>query len=424
MNEKKLLQYTHLINAVGTIVIAMGIYMQFKNGNWLEFLFFVALSAVAESLIIPLGDSSYVSIGFSIGMAAILYFDPWIAAVVLTLGTMLKVYKENGAFQHILNTSFYKRYFNGSAYALSALAGGIVNQGLSSVAPEPSFIGLSVLGILGTFIGYVFFNLLIYSRLFALLQNREFWKVLREQLWCIQNFAAIAPLGILMLFSYKTYGWFFAILIFGPLLLARYSFSLYIDMKKMYFDTIRTLSNALDAKDEYTNGHSHRVAEYSTMIAEKMQFTPKDIETIKTAALLHDIGKIGIKDNVLNKPGKLDFKELYEVQQHPEIGANILKDVAALDKVSSIIRYHHERFDGLGYPDSVGGADLPIESAIIGVADAYDAMTSDRSYRKAMSHEAALEIIRSGSGSQFHPEVVKIFIGLEQGQVLEVEYAG
>ena len=424
MNEKKLPQYTHLINAVGTIVIAIGIYMQFKNGNWLEFLFFVALSAVAESLIIPLGDSSYVSIGFSIGMAAILFFDPWIAAVVLTLGTMLKVYTENGVYQHILNTSFYKRYFNGSAYALSALAGGIVNQALSRLAPEPKFIGLSVLGILGTFAGYVTLNLLIYSRLFAFLQNRKFWTVLREQLWCIQNFAAIAPLGILMLFSYKTYGWFFAMLIFGPLLLARYSFSLYINMKKMYFDTIRTLSNALDAKDEYTNGHSHRVAEYSVMIAEKMQFTPKDIETIKTAALLHDIGKIGIKDNVLNKPGKLDFKELYEVQQHPEIGANILKDVAALEKVSSIIRYHHERYDGLGYPDSVSGADLPIESAIIAVADAYDAMTSDRSYRKAMSHEAAIEIIKSGSGSQFHPNVVKVFIDLEESHVLEVEYAG
>ncbi len=100
----------------------------------------------------------------------------------------------------------------------------------------------------------------------------------------------------------------------------------------MYFETIRTLSNALDAKDEYTNGHSHRVAEYSVMIAEQMQLSPKEVETIKSAALLHDIGKIGIKDEVLNKPGKLDFKEFYEVQQHPEIGANILKDVSALKK--------------------------------------------------------------------------------------------
>jgi len=197
-----------------------------------------------------------------------------------------------------------------------------------------------------------------------------------------------------------------------------------MDMKNMYFETIRTLSNALDAKDEYTNGHSHRVAEYSVMIAEKLQLSPKDVETVQTAALLHDIGKIGIKDEVLNKPGKLDFKEFYEVQQHPEIGANILKDVVALQKVSKIIRYHHERFDGNGYPDSIPGADIPIESAVIAVADAYDAMTSDRSYREAMSHDAALGIIRNASGTQFHPDVVEAFMSQNITSVVEADYVG
>lgn len=424
MNEKKLRNLTNLINIIGTAIILVGGYMQYRNGNWWEFLFFVVLSAISESLIIPLGENSYVSIGFAIGMAAILIFDPWIAAVVLTLGTLFSVPRRDGKIQHIFNSSFYKRYFNGSAYAISALAGGTANSFLSQLAPEPAFVGLSVLGILGTFSGYVFFNLMIYSKLFALLQGRPFRKVIREQIWCINNFAAIAPIGILMVFSYSTYGWFFASLIFGPLLLARYSFTLYMDMKKMYFETIRTLSNALDAKDEYTNGHSHRVAEFSVMIAERMQLSIKDVETIKTAALLHDIGKIGIKDEVLNKQGKLDFKEFYEVQQHPEIGANILKDVAALQRVSTIIRFHHERYDGNGYPDSISGEAIPVESSIIAVADAYDAMTSDRSYRKAMSHEAALEIIRSASGTQFRPDVVNAFMSLEMNAVLEVEYAG
>ncbi len=393
-------------------------------GTGLSSYFFVVLSAIAESLIIPMGDNSYVSIGFAIGMTAILMFDPWIAAVILTLGTMLKVYKEDGESKHIFNTSFYKRYFNGSAYALSALGGGAANLLLGDILPEPSFIGLSVLGIIGTFAGYAIVHLVIYSKLFAILQNKPFKTMVNEQMWYFRNFAAIAPIGILMLFSYRTYGWFFASLIFGPLLLARYSFSMYVDTKNMYFETIRTLSNALDAKDEYTNGHSHRVAEYSVMIAEQMQLSPKEVETIKSAALLHDIGKIGIKDEVLNKPGKLDFKEFYEVQQHPEIGANILKDVSALKKVSSIVRYHHERFDGNGYPDSISGDELPIESAIIAVADAYDAMTSDRSYRRAMSHEAAIEIIRNASGTQFHPEVVSAFIGLESNVIVEVEYVG
>jgi putative nucleotidyltransferase with HDIG domain len=227
-----------------------------------------------------------------------------------------------------------------------------------------------------------------------------------------------------MVIAFKSYGWFSVLILFGPLLVARYSFSLYMDMKKMYFETIRTLSKALDAKDEYTNGHSQRVAQYSVKIAENMKLSPKQIETTKTAALLHDIGKIGIKDEVLNKNGKLDFREYYEVQQHPEIGANIIKDVASLNKVSEIIRHHHERFDGNGYPDSLVGEQMPIESAIIAVADAYDAMTSDRSYRKAMSHEAAIEIIRNGAGTQFHPEVVDSFMNRESVLLSEVQYVG
>ncbi len=424
MNKKKLLQYTYLISAVGTIIIFMGIHVLIKEGNWFEFLFFVVLSAIAESLIIPLGENSYVSIGFAIGLAAIIVLNPWIAAIVLTLGTILKTYSEDGKTYHLFNSSFFKRYFNGAAYAISAIAGGSAYGFLSDLIPVPSFIGISVCGILGTFVGYVFFNLIIYSKLFSLLEDRSFTQVIQEQIWCIKNFAAIAPIGILMVFSYRTYGWFFASLVFGPMLLARYSFTLYLDMKKMYFETIRTLSNALDAKDEYTNGHSIRVAEYSVQIAEKMKMTPKQVETTKTAALLHDIGKIGIKDSVLNKAGKLDFREMYQIQMHPEIGANIIKDVASLEKVSEIIRHHHERYDGNGYPDSVLGASIPIESSIIAVADAYDAMTSDRSYRKAMSHGAAMEIIRSGAGSQFHPDVVKYFVTLENEIITEVEHAG
>ncbi len=424
MNENKLQRFTHLINGIGTLIIITGIFMQFKSGNWLEFLFFVALSAIAESLIIPLGTSRYVSIGFAIGMAAILLFDPWIAAVILTMGTILKVYREDGELQHVLNTSFYKRYFNGSAYAISAFVGGTTNLFLSEYMPRPEFIGLSVFGIIGTFSGYVLLNLLIYSKLFSIIENRPFRTLVQEQMWCIKNFALIAPLGLLMMFSYSTYGWFFATLILGPLLLARYSFSLYMDMKNMYFETIRTLSNALDAKDEYTNGHSHRVAEYSVMIAERLKLTSKEIETTKTAALLHDIGKIGIKDSVLNKPGKLDFREYYEVQQHPEIGSNIIRDVDSLKRVSEIIRFHHERYDGNGYPDSIKGTEIPVESAIIAVADAYDAMTSHRSYREAMSHEAAIAIIKEASGSQFNPKVVDVFIDLPEHIIVEVENAG
>ncbi len=424
MQDRKLKLYTTLINILGVVIIALSFKHVLLMQQISMIIFFSCLSIISESLIIPIGDNSYVSIGFAIGLATIMLFDPFFAALVMTVGTLFKVYRENDKLMHIGNTSFYKNFFNASAYSISAFVSGYAYQYLKDLTPGIALAGYSILGITVTILVYVFVNLLIYVMLFTILEKKRFSQVFLSQIWYIRNFFGISPVGILMVVAFKSYGWFSVLILFGPLLVARYSFSLYMDMKKMYFETIRTLSKALDAKDEYTNGHSQRVAQYSVKIAENMKLSPKQIETTKTAALLHDIGKIGIKDEVLNKNGKLDFREYYEVQQHPEIGANIIKDVASLNKVSEIIRHHHERFDGNGYPDSLSGEQMPIESAIIAVADAYDAMTSDRSYRKAMSHEAAVEIIRNGSGTQFNPDVVTSFMDQENVLVSEVQYAG
>ncbi len=424
MQGRKLILYTTIINILGVLIIAVSLNHVLFMQQLTMIAFFSCLSIISESLIIPIGENSYVSIGFAIGLAAIMLFDPYFAALVMTIGTLFKVYREDDTLKHIGNTSFYKNFFNAAAYSISAFISGMVYQHFGNVFAKVSILGYSIPGILMTILVYVTVNLLIYVSLFTLLENKRFTSVLISQIWYIRNFFGISPLGILMVIAYESYGWFSVLILFGPLLVARYSFSLYMDMKKMYFDTIQTLSKALDAKDEYTNGHSQRVAQYSVQIAERMGLSPKQLETTKTAALLHDIGKIGIKDDVLNKNGKLDFKEYYEIQQHPEIGANIIKDVASLRKVSEIIRHHHERYDGNGYPDSLLGTSIPIESSIIAVADAYDAMTSDRSYRKAMSHGAAMEIIRSGGGSQFHPDVVKHFVTLENEIITEVEHAG
>lgn len=241
---------------------------------------------------------------------------------------------------------------------------------------------------------------------------------MHEFVWIGQNFIGISPIGVFMAILYKNSGWFMVLLVLGPLLVARYSFKLYLDMKNQYFETIKTLSNALDAKDEYTNGHSHRVALISTIIAKEMKIPVLLIDEIKTAAILHDIGKIGISDAIINKPGRLEENEMAIIQKHPEIGANIVKDVKSLEDLSNYIRYHHERYDGKGYPEGISGADIPIEAAIIAVSDCFDAMTSDRVYRKAMSFEIALSIIKEERGKQFHPAVVDAFVRCaENGQI-------
>ncbi|WP_404462053.1 HD domain-containing phosphohydrolase [Sutcliffiella horikoshii] len=177
----------------------------------------------------------------------------------------------------------------------------------------------------------------------------------------------------------------------------------------------QTLSTTLDARDPYTAGHSLRVSRYSVLIGQKAGLPPHQLELLKNSALLHDIGKIGVKDEVLLKDGKLSELEFEEIKRHPMLGATILDQVQPKEAMSPLIpgvRNHHERFDGKGYPDRLIGHEIPLFGRIIAVADAYDAMTSDRPYRLGMKTEKALAILQSGSGTQWDPEYVDIFISL------------
>ena len=169
---------------------------------------------------------------------------------------------------------------------------------------------------------------------------------------------------------------------------------------------LQTFANAIDAKDKYTNGHSVRVAKYSRELARRMGKDEREQENIYYIALLHDIGKIGIPDSILNKPGKLTDEERAVIQTHPTIGGDILRKFTALDGIAEGAKYHHERYDGKGYCEQLAGEDIPPVARIIGVADTYDAMSSNRCYRKALSSEVITEELTNGSGTQLDPEVV------------------
>lgn len=184
------------------------------------------------------------------------------------------------------------------------------------------------------------------------------------------------------------------------------------ELKKMTVQTITTIANTIDAKDEYTKGHSYRVAQYSQMLARELGMSDEDVENVHAVALLHDIGKIGVPDSILNKPGRLTDEEYAIMKKHPSIGAEILKDINILDGLDIGAKYHHERFDGRGYPDGLKGNDIPYIAKIIGIADAYDAMSSNRVYRKRFSDEKILEEIEKCKGTQFDPDVADAFIRL------------
>ena len=166
----------------------------------------------------------------------------------------------------------------------------------------------------------------------------------------------------------------------------------------------------IDAKDPYTHGHSKRVSDISVLVGNTMGMPPDQLELLKYAGDLHDIGKIGISEGIIAKEGKLSVEEYEIVKTHPLVGETIIEPVPFLNEIKEVIRHHHERFDGFGYPDGLKGYDIPLMSRIILIADAYDAMTSDRPYRRALSHEAALKEIQKHSGTQFDPAVATAFM--------------
>jgi HD-GYP domain-containing protein (c-di-GMP phosphodiesterase class II) len=182
--------------------------------------------------------------------------------------------------------------------------------------------------------------------------------------------------------------------------------------KMMTLQTIRTIINTLDAKDEYTKGHSQRVSEYSGLLATELGLDKQDVENVKYIALLHDIGKIGIPDTILNKAGKLSDEEYETMKRHTLVGGDILKDIDAIDGLSVGAKYHHERYDGKGYPEGLKGEEIPYVARIIGIADAYDAMTSNRIYRGSMSNEEVYKEIKRCSGTQFDPDMARVFLKL------------
>lgn len=195
-------------------------------------------------------------------------------------------------------------------------------------------------------------------------------------------------------------------------------------LEKSYFDTVQALIMALEARDKYTKGHSLRVMEFSVGIANQLGLDQQTINLIKDAAILHDIGKIGIRDEVLLKAGRLDPDELIEIRKHPEISSNIVKSITSLQEVGTIVSQHHERYDGGGYPKGVKGELIHIGARIMAVADSYDAMTSNRPYRQALNLSDVLKELQKESGGQFDPMCVNAFLQClsdERTKIMDLE---
>jgi len=193
---------------------------------------------------------------------------------------------------------------------------------------------------------------------------------------------------------------------------------LYEEIRETFFATAEALAEAIEKRDPYTGGHTKRVVNYCLVAAKYMNLTPEELEILKLSAILHDVGKIGVEDRILRKPGNLDDEEAKIMKMHPLLGAEIMRHIRQLKDLIPGMLHHHERPDGKGYPEGLKGRDIPIVARIISAADTYDAMTTNRPYRKGLSHQTAIDEIKKEAGAQFDKEVAEAFVkAFEAGEI-------
>lgn len=362
--------------------------------------------AIAATHRIPITYRTVVSISAGLSFASILLLGLSLATWTTGLGYALAygyltLYKKRwpwytGAF----NVSTYVITTAGTAYLYEVLGG----NAEITVSVQTS-IALFSAGIT-----YFIANSGLVQILIALRWQRNLWT---SWISTVQEgggeYFTLILLAVLTAIVYSYSPWAL-ILIIPPFLIVYHSLQTSQELRVQTIEAVQALADTVDSRDPYTFEHSQRMAEYAKGIAKELDLPAEEIEVIELSARVHDLGKIGITDLILQKPGRLTQEERLEVQQHVRIGAEILQEFPRYREGRDIVYYHHERYDGNGYLEGLKGDEIPIGSRVIAVADAYDAMTTDRPYRKAITHEAAVDELKKHSGTQFDPVVVGAFL--------------
>lgn len=419
--------YIVTVIVLGFIVLA-AFTVTYPIHDYFSTIFFTLLAIVAESQTVFIGNGKSISVSSAIFIAAMLTAGPsagiW-AATICICGSVTRM--DNKIF-HVFNTKPSITFFNVGNYVLTyAIISQITFRFRQTVISHayPSLeayfrdINAIALSLLIAITAGVLFNSILIALHISLRNGISFLRtILYNLIWPTASVIVICMLGVFLTALYVVYGWFLVVLFFAPFMLARWAFKTYKDLQQSYLQTVESLAFAIEAKDEYTSGHSKRVEMYSALIAHEMKLSNKRCQILRYAALLHDVGKIGIPENILNKPGKLTDEEWVYIRSHPEKGAHIIEDIEFLKDAVPIVRSHHEWYNGGGYPQGKSAKDLPLEAMILCAADSYDAMTSDRPYRRRLENEVAMRELHEKAGIQFAPEVVE---ALERALIKEGE---
>ncbi len=404
--------YTWGIGILGIILLSTHIPKFISGRQLLEVFFLAILVTCAESAAVPFPrGKGTASMATPLILTVIVLYGPEIGIWVAAVATLRR--KDFTSKVPTKVVFFNRGMLAFCAYVFSRVYL-LVNGSFGVFVFPRSFIAFIIAAA-----GFTLLNASIVGQGFALqigISLAVVWK--HNIVWMFPNLFALFPLGVLMVVVVKQSGPLLLVLFYLPLMVTKASLQKYIDLWETYNEIAAALSLALDARDSYTHGHSVRVSEYSKQIALELNLSDEKVDLIKYIGLLHDVGKVGLADDILKKKGPFTVAEYEKMKTHAEIGADILKVMKFLGEGELWVRHHHERFDGTGFPDGLAGEQIPLGARIIACADAFDAMTTDRPYKDKMSTAEAKEELIRCSGTQFDPKVVKAMIGIIDRKLL------
>lgn len=390
--------------------MAMRDWPAFPREQFDVILVLAALTFLTEALAFELPLLGTVSLAFAVDLAALLFLGPLPAALVAAAGAVIP--------QDIRNRKpLVAMGYNIAQLVLSILVAGAVflqlDGAVLSLLPGSNLAVLAVVPAAAAALAFHGMNTVLVTFYVSLAKGLTPIEVWRGQHFgaYLVNFVGLALLGSLMAQLMTVAGWMGIVLLLLPLAVARQTFQVYQDLSQAYSETIRSLVAAIEAKDPYTRGHSERVAGYSRLVGKAIALPAPTAQTLDFAALLHDIGKIGVPKETLVKEGELSCDEFVVIRRHPEVGKSVLEAVEFLEDIVPLVFAHHERPDGTGYPLGLRLEEIPLESRILAVADCFDAMTSDRAYRRPMNIEQARVELARVAGTQLDATLVDAFLG-------------
>lgn len=402
MKRDRLQLITIWATLCAALLVLGATYDRYALRHWPDALAFTVIAAVSERLSIQISAEVTSSVTLPVLYAAGIILGPFVGGFVAFVTPMaLNPQARRWTWRGFV--------FNHAQLTLAITLGTLVYTATRS--SPGSFGSRDILAMaLGAVVAWLI-NEGSVSLIIAVGSGRPIWDTFDYYLKeTTADYIALSTMAILMAAVFASVGWIGLVLFFLPLLVARHAVAMYAEMKKAYTDTIASLSAALEARDAYTAGHSRRVAEVAVRIGNELGMSESDLETLRYAGLLHDIGKIGIEDRLLKKPARFSPEEYDEVQIHAQITSTILDGVAGFEKVRDWASHHHERYDGSGYPDGLEGERIPLGARVLAVADAFDAMASRRVYKPSMPFEQVLDELMSHRGTQFDPRVLDAFV--------------